>query len=72
MGLMPRVLPLFFLHLLQLRDGKMLNWNNVLCADEIGQKLVVRVDKIIGQGAIEFESNLSGGRAIREFDHPAQ
>ena len=50
----------------------MLNQNNLLCADEIGQKLVVHVDKITGQGAIEFESNISGGRAIREFDHPAQ
>jgi hypothetical protein len=33
------------LHLLHLRDGKRLDRNDVPCADEVGQKLVVRVDK---------------------------
>lgn len=52
------------LYLLQLRDKKELDRNKFLCADDVRQKLVVRVDKITGQGAIEFEINISESRNL--------
>ena len=65
------IAPVLF-YLLQLRDEKELDRNNVLCADDVRQKLVVRVDKITKQGAIEFEKNISVSRAIWEFHRQAQ